>query len=104
MNSNLGKLFVSRSISSSYITSRYKPNISSSLYKNLHKTQAISLNTEGKPRFNNISCKPYIADPCQSGLQPHSSNLPHTDTNIDVRKVHHIFQFGLALQEIIPSK
>ena len=108
MNSNLGKLFVRRSSSSSYINYhilRHKTNIISSVYKNPLKPQTLSLCTERKPRYNTFNCKPFIVDPyCQSGLQANSSNLPHTDRNLDVRKVHHILQFGLAVQEILPSK
>ena len=71
---------------------------------NPHKSQTINLSTERK-LSNKIICKPYAVDPyCQSGLRAHSSNLPHTDTSFDARKVHHIYQFGLVVQEILPSK
>ena len=57
-----------------------------------------------KARFHNAISK-YVVDPYgQSGSRLHSTYLPTSDTKLDARKLHNIFQFDIAVQQILPSK
>ena len=107
MNSNLGHLVFRRTYSSSYMTChiiRNKPALLSFVNKNPLRLQNIGPAIQCKAQLHKAISK-YIVDPHgQSSSRSHSTNLPLSDTNLDARKLHNIFQFGIAVQQILPSK
>jgi len=107
MNSNLGNLFARRASAYNFIAHQYlRPKSTTFLFANRNSPNlhAYSLSTSRNLPFEKKNlCKPTPLDSyCQIGSRALSSNLPHVDIDFDVRKLHHIFQFGLAVKQIFP--
>ena len=108
MNSKLVNLLIRRaSVYNLHTQPYHRPNLTTYIFAPRHSQNlpARNLSTSKKLPLKKLVCKSSsVHSYCQIGCRSLSSNLPPVDLEFDVRKLHHIFQFGLAVQQILPSK
>ena len=101
---------IRRATTSTYLSLqyfRYKPIKSLYLFRNppnLQHSLQICTSQSLLIEKTNPGLSTFAESCCPPKQQLPSLKLPFVDINFDFRQVHHAFQFGLALQRILPSK
>ena len=106
MNLALGKLLLKRTSVSNYNSYNLLRCKHTSLFLTTNASKLLQNSTcsHRKPRFEKTHFKPLVVNQCcQIDFRKTSTNQSHIDLNLDVRN-NNIYRFGLALQQILPSK
>ena len=108
MNTTLGNLLIRRASTSNYLSFQYlrhKPTTFPFLYRKLPNLQTYQLSTGQRLLLEKTYLNSAVVDTYyQLDSRTFSSKLPLFDIGFDLRELHHISQFGLAVQLILPSK
>ena len=106
MNLALGKLLLKRTSVSSYNSCNLLRCKHTSLFLTTNASKLLQNSTcsHRKPRFEKTHFKPIVVNQCcQIDFRKTSTNQSHIDLNLDARN-NNIYRFGLALQQVLPSK
>ena len=105
MNLALGKLLLKKTSVSNYNSYNLLRCKHTSLFLTTNASKLLQNSTcsHRKPRFEKTHFKPIVVNQCCQIDFRKTSNQSHIDLNLDVRN-NNIYRFGLALQQILPSK